>query len=151
MGIDKDAGAMKRTGYGHFNDHAQLRLKSSLEMHRDMETPSEIEGEEIIKAGQASYQDGMVTRANWKPGYLYLTKERLIFMQGANKLFEVSLSSLEGISIFERDWVPNKKVRQLQLTRKVDEVKRVFYIFARNLDEWGETIKLFIKGDGGNG
>ena len=142
---------MKRTGYGHFNPQTELRLRSGLEMHREMEMPSDIEGEEIIMSGQASYQDGMRTRANWKPGYLYLTKERLIFMQGANKLFEVLLSSLEKISIIQRDWVPNKKVEQLQIIQKADSANRVFYLFARNLEEWKKTIELFMKGDEKNG
>ena len=75
MGIERDTGAMKKTGYGRFNPQTQLRLRSGLEMQREMEMPSDIEGEDVIMAGQASYQDGMVTRTNWKPGYLYLTKE----------------------------------------------------------------------------
>jgi len=142
MEVDRDMGAMKVTGYGHFNPQTELRLRSGLEMHRQMEMPSDIEGEEVIKAGQASYQDGMVTRANWKPGYLYLTKERLIFMQGANKLFEVLLNSLEDISIVQRDWVPKKKVEQLQLIQEADSVKRVLYFFARNLEEWKKAIEF---------
>jgi len=135
-------GEMKVTGYGHFNPQIQLRLRSGLEMHREMEMPSDIQGEEVIKAGQTSYQDGMVARANWKPGYLYLTKERLIFMQGANKLFEVSLNSLEDISIVQRDWVPKKKVEQLQIIQKTGSVKRVLYFFARNLEEWKKAIEF---------
>jgi len=148
MGIERDTGAMKGTGYGRLNQAAQLRLRSGLEMHREMRMPSHIEGEDIIMAGQASYQDGMRTRANWKPGYLYLTKERLIFMQGANKVFEVLLSSLENISIVQRDWVPKKKVEQLQLIQKADSVKRVFCLFARKLKEWKKAIEVFAKGDG---
>ena len=135
-------GAMKTTAYGRLNQAEQLRLRSGLEMHRQMEMPSDIEGEDVIMSGQASYQDGMVTRANWKPGYLYLTKERLIFMQGANKIFEISLSSLESMSIVQRDWVPKKKVEQLQLIQKTDSVKRVFYLFARNLEEWKKAIEF---------
>lgn len=148
MGIERDTGAMKGTGYGRLNPQAQLRLRSGLEMHREMQMPSHIEGEDIIMAGQASYQDGMRTRANWKPGYLYLTRGRLIFMQGANKVFEVLLSSLKDISIVQRDWVPKKKVEQLQLIQKADSVKRVFYLFARKLKEWEKAIEVFAKGGG---
>lgn len=151
MRIERDTGAMKTTGYGRFNQAEQLRLRSGLEIHREMEMPSHIEGEDVIMAGQASYQDGMRTRANWKPGYLYLTKKRLVFLQGANKLFEVSLSSLENISIVQRDWVPNKRVEQLQIIQKADSVNRVFYLFARNLKEWKKTIESFAKGDGKDG
>ena len=142
---------MKTTAYGRLNQAEQLRLRSGLEMHRQMEMPSDIEGEDVIMSGQASYQDGMVTRANWKPGYLYLTKERLIFMQGANKIFEISLSSLESMSIVQRDWVPKKKVEQLQLIQKTDSVKRVFYLFARNLEEWKKIIEFSEKGGGKDG
>ena len=142
MGIERDTGAMKSTGYGRFNPQTQLRLRSGLEMQREMEMPSDIEGEDVIMAGQASYQDGMVTRANWKPGYLYLTKERLIFLQGANKLFEISLNSLKDTSIVLRDWVPKKKVEQLQLLQQSDSFKRVFFLFAGNLEEWQKTIEL---------
>lgn len=151
MGIERDTGAMKSTGYGRFNPQTQLRLRSGLEMQREMEMPSDIEGEDVIMAGQASYQDGMVTRANWKPGYLYLTKERLIFLQGANKLFEISLNSLKDTSIVLRDWVPKKKVEQLQLLQQSDSFKRVFFLFAGNLEEWKKTIELSAKGDGKNG
>lgn len=111
-------------------------------MHREMEMPADIEGEDVIMSGQASYQDGMITRANWKPGYLYLTKERLIFMQGANKIFDLLVNSLESISIVQRDWVPNKKVEQLQLIQENDSKSRVFYLFARNLEEWKNRVTL---------
>ncbi|MFQ5887596.1 MAG: hypothetical protein ACE5HY_02745, partial [Candidatus Hydrothermarchaeales archaeon] len=80
-----------------------------------------------------------------------LTKKRLVFLQGANKLFQVSLSSLENISIVQRDWVPNKRVEQLQIIQKADSVNRVFYLFARNLKEWKKTIESFAKGDGKDG
>ena len=133
---------MKRTGQGRFNSQAQLRLRSGLDLHRQMEMPSDVEGKEIIMSGQASYQDGMVIRANWKPGYLYLTKNHLIFMQGANKLFEVLLNSIENIFIVQRDWVPNKKVEQLQIIQKTDSVKRVFYLFSRNLEEWKGLLAI---------
>lgn len=151
MGIERDTGAMKKTGYGRFNPQTQLRLRSGLEMHREMEMPSDIEGEDVIMVGQASYQAGMRTRSNWKPGYLYLTKERLIFLQGANKLFAISLNSLKDISIVLRDWVPKKKVEQLQLLQQSDSFKRVFFLFAGNLEEWKKTIELSAKGDGKNG
>jgi len=131
-----------RTGYGHFNPQTELRLRSGLELHREMEMPSDIEGEEVIISGQASYQDGMVTRANWKPGYLYLTKERLIFMQGANKIFDILLNSLKEISIVQRDWVPNKRVEQLQVIQRNNNMSRIFYLFARNLEEWKKRVTL---------
>ena len=142
---------MKSTGYGRFNPQTELRLRSGLEKHREMEMPSDIEGEDVIMSGQASYQDGMVTRANWKPGYLYLTKDRLIFMQGANKLFEVLLNSLENILIVQRDWVPKKKVEQLQLIQENDSKSRAFYLFARNLEKWKKAIEFSEKGDGKDG
>ena len=77
-------------------------------MQREMDMPSDIEGEDVIMAGQASYQDGMVTRANWKPGYLYLTKERLIFLQGANKLFAISLNSHVSVLFLLAQYYTNK-------------------------------------------
>ncbi len=133
---------MKRTGLGRFNPQTELRLRSGLEMHREMEMPSDIEGEDVIMSGQASYQDGMRARANWKPGYLYLTKKRLIFMQGANKLFDLSLKSLKETTIVQRDWVPNKKVEQLQLIQENESKSRAFYLFARNLKEWKKAIEF---------
>ena len=133
---------MKKIGYSHFNPQTERRLRSGLEKHREMETPTDIEGEEVIMSGQASYQDGMVTRANWKPGYLFLTKERLIFMQGANRIFDILLNSLKEISIVQRDWVPNKRVEQLQLIQRNDSMNRVFYLFARNLEEWKNRVTL---------
>ena len=147
MEVERNTSAMKKTGYGRFNPQTQLRLKSGLEMHREMKMPSVVEGEEIIMSGQASYQDGMVTRANWKPGYLYLTKKRLLFMQGANRLFDVALNFLEEIAIVQRDWVPNKRVEQLQLIQKNDSVKRVFYLFARNLEQWKNIIEFSERGE----
>ena len=111
-------------------------------MHREMEMPSDIEGEDVVMSGQASYQDGMVTRANWKPGYLYLTKERLIFMQGANKIFDLLLNSLKSISIVQRNWVPNKVVEQLRIVQENSNMGRVFYLFGRNLEEWKKRVTL---------
>jgi len=133
---------MKRTGSGRFKPHTELRLRSGLEMHREMEMPADIEGEDVVMSGQASYQDGMVTRANWKPGYLYLTKERLIFMQGANKIFDLLLNSLKSISIVQRNWVPNKVVEQLRIVQENSNMGRVFYLFGRNLEEWKKRVTL---------
>jgi len=151
MEVDRDTGMMKKTGYGRFNPQTQLRLRSGLEMQREMEMPSDIQGEDVIMAGQASYQAGMVTRSNWKPGYLYLTKERLIFMQGANKLFEISLNSLKDTSIIQRNWVPKKKVEQLRLMQQRDSLKRIFFLFAGNLKEWKKAIELSKKEEGKDG
>ena len=79
---------------GRFNLAEDNKVASVLDMMRDQKAPSAIEGEKVLKHGQAAYDGGYALRSSWKMGRLYLTEKRMVFLQGQNKLFDIHLGSL---------------------------------------------------------
>jgi len=134
-------------GQGRFNLAEDNKIASVLDMMRDQKAPSAIDGEKVLKHGQAAYDGGYALRSSWKMGRLYLTEKRMVFLQGQNKLFDISLDSLNNINIIERNWIPGKLVKQLCIIQNGKERKRKFYISLRREEQWKEAIEKQITGD----
>lgn len=132
---------------GRFNLAEDNKIASVLDMMRDQKAPSAIEGEKVLKHGQAAYDGGYALRSSWKMGRLYLTEKRMVFLQGQNKLFDIHLGSLNNINIIERNWIPGKLVKQLCIIQNGKERKRKFYISLRREEQWKEAIEKQITGD----
>jgi len=49
-------------------------------------------GEEVMRYYTASHDTGSLLASSWKLGNLYLTNQRLLFVQGRKILFQVLLS-----------------------------------------------------------
>ncbi len=154
-------------GQGRFNLAEDNKIMSALDMMRDQKAPSAIEGEKVLKHGQAAYDGGYALRSTWKMGRLYLTEKRLVFFQGQNKLFDISLDSLNSVNLIERNWIPGKLIKQLCIIQngkesdgrksrakpalskvEVSRGKRKFYISVKREEQWKEAIKKQITGGG---
>ena len=132
-------------GQGRFNLEKDAKIRSGLDMVRELELPLEIEGEKVLAHGQAAYDAGSISRSSWKMGFLYLTGTRLIFTQGQNKLFSIPIDLLSGLKIVDRNWVPGKSVQQLRLIKNLDGQKSIFYLSVKEPEKWAKTIKKVKK------
>ena len=135
-----------KEGQGRFNLEKDSRIRSALDMVREMKLPLEIEGQKVLAHGQAAYDAGGISRSSWKMGFLYLTGTSLIFTQGPNTLFCVRLDFLSGVKIVSRNWVPGKLVDQLRLTETLDGQESVFYLSVNEPEKWVKTIRKTTKG-----
>ena len=108
---------------GRFNTAEYSKVASAIDMMRDQRAPSVIDGETVLKHSQAAYDGGYALRSSWKMGTLYLTEKKMIFLQGHNRLFDVSLDSLNGVNLIERNWIPGKLVKQLCIIQNWKERK----------------------------
>ena len=131
-----------KEGQGRFNLEKESKIRSGLDMARELSLPSEIEGEKVLAHGQAAYDAGSISRSSWKMGFLYLTAARLIFTQGGNRLFEIPIDSLNGVQIINRNWVPGKLVQQLRLIKELDGEKCIFHLSVKEPQEWIKNIEL---------
>lgn len=132
-------------GQGRFNLGKDNKIMSALDMHRDLKTPKKIDGEKVLIHGQAAYDAGNLARSTWKMGRLFLTRNKLSFFQGQNRILDISIDSLSEITVVDRNWIPAKKVEQLRLTRKINGMRRIFHLSIRNTDQWKEAIEELIK------
>lgn len=132
-------------GQGRFKTAEDSRIMSALDMIRDQKAPSVIDGEKVLKHSQAAYDGGHVLRSSWKMGQLFLTKDKLTFFQGNNRLLEISLDSLNEISLIDRNWIPGKIVKQLRIIQDGKERKRKFYFSMKRTEDWKEAIEKCLK------
>lgn len=135
-----------KEGRSRFNLEKDSKIRSGLDMLRELNLPSEIDGEKVLKHSQAAYDAGSISRSNWKMGFLYLTVNRLIFTQRENRLFEIPLDLLNELQIVSRNWVPGKKVSQLCLIKDLEGKKNIFYLSVKEPGEWVKTIETARKG-----
>jgi len=135
-----------KEGQGQFNLEKDSKIRSGLEILREIDLPSEIKNEKVLAYGQAAYDAGSISRSSWKMGFLYLTSTSLIFTQGPNTLFCVRLDLLSGLKIVRRNWVPGKLVDQLRLTETLDGQESVFYLSVNEPEKWVKTIRKTKKG-----
>lgn len=135
-------------GQGRFRTADSNKVMSAIDMLRDQKAPSAIDGEKVLKHGQAAYDGGHALRSSWKMGALYLTERRMVFFQGQNRLFDVCLDSLGGVHLIDRDWIPGKSVKQLCVLQVRGEGKRKFYLWAKREEEWKKAIEKQIGANG---
>ncbi|MBU4349303.1 hypothetical protein KJ599_03160 [bacterium] len=135
-----------KEGRGRFNLEKDSKIKSGLDMLRELSLPSEIDGEKVLTYSQAAYDAGSISRSSWKMGFLYLTANKLIFTQRENRLFEIPLDLLNELQIVRRNWVPGKKVSQLCLIKELEGKKNIFYLSVKEPGEWVKTIETARKG-----
>lgn len=135
-----------KEGQGRFNLEKDSKIKSGLDILRELSLPSEIDGEKVLMHSQAAYDAGSISRSSWKMGFLYLTANKIIFTQSENRLFEVPLDLLNEIQIVKRNWVPGKKVSQLCLIKGLEGRKDILYLSVKNPEEWIIFIETAKKG-----
>lgn len=133
-------------GQGRFKTAENNKVMSIIDTMRDQNASSTIDGEKVLKHSQAAYDGGNAVRSSWKIGTLYLTEKKLIFLQGQNSfLFTLSLDSLNGADVIERNWIPGKTVKQLCVVQNREDRKRKFYISVKKTEVWKEVIDGCLK------
>lgn len=118
--------------------------KSSLDMLRKLEEPTSIEGEDIIKRGQASYDVGGAFSSSWKFGFLCLMVRSLIFMQNDRIIFRIPLDRLQTV-IIDRPWILGKMIKQLCVIPEAGVGRRAYYIGISEPQEWKDRIDKVIE------
>ena len=96
----------------------------------------------------ASYDTGSSLSSSWRPGNLYLTNKRFLFVQITRILFQILLSQISGITIVKRSWILGKKVKQLFISYETDHGRRSSYIAVRNPEQWKEVAEDLAEGAG---
>lgn len=120
-------------------------LKSALERHRESLGPPVIDGERYTRREQASWDGGNKMFPSWKPGYLYLCPTRLLFYQGANKLWEVPIAVIRGAGIVERRWISKKTCPQLAVQRATAGGERAFHLRIEDIEIWQDRLQALIR------
>ena len=113
-------------------------MKSYLDMIKKPVKLPLLQGEEVLKYYTASYDTGTSLASTWRPGNLYLTNKRLLFVQIRKILFDVLLSQIKTINIVKREWILGKKVKQLNIVR---EGRKVPYIAVKDPENWKREIE----------
>ncbi|MDA2925968.1 PH domain-containing protein [Acidobacteria bacterium AH-259-G07] len=140
---------MERKGaQGRFNLARDNKIHSALDQVRMLDMPNSIDGEAVIYRGQAAFDGGSVFRSSWKMGQLYLTKDKLLFYQGQNRIREIQLSAIQDINVLERNWVPGKKTLQLCLIEQSGESRRKSYFSVNDAHSWRDHIENLIVKEG---
>ena len=132
-------------GQGRFKTAENNKVMSIIDTIRDQNAPSTIDGEKVLKHSQAAYDGGNAVRSSWKIGTLYLTEKKLMFFQGENSLFRLSLDSISGADVIERNWIPGKTVKQLCVVQNREDRNRRFYISVKKTEVWKEVIDECLK------
>jgi hypothetical protein len=94
----------------------------------------------IILKSQATIKN----RLTWRMGQLFLTGNRILFVQMTNKLFEVNLDGVIEISIFKRAWLLGCKVKQLCIAYQGQKEEEYVYIALADPEKWVHNIKKAI-------
>jgi len=94
-------------------------------------------GEEMILQAQGHLQFG----ASWKQGHFSLTNRRLFFIRVSQKIFEVSLNQITGMSIAKRSWLLGVRVQQLCIGYSANLETEQVYITLAEPKKWVEAIK----------
>jgi len=126
---------------GRFNLAEDSKIMSAIDQLRDRNAPSVIDGEEVIKRGQAAFDGGSAAHSTWKMGSLYLTEKKLVFFQGNNRLFDIPLDCIDGVSVLERGWIPGRLVKQLCIIKNLADRKTKLYVWARKPEQWKEAVE----------
>ena len=142
--IKNEKGCYKM-GQGRFKTAENNKVMSIIDTIRDQNAPSTIDGEKVLKHSQAAYDGGNAVRSSWKIGTLYLTEKKLMFFQGENSLFRLSLDSISGADVIERNWIPGKTVKQLCVVQNREDRNRRFYISVKKTEVWKEVIDECLK------
>ena len=132
-------------GQGRFKTAENNKVMSIIDTMRDQNASSTIDGEKVLKHSQAAYDGGNAVRSSWKIGTLYLTEKKLMFFQGENSLFRLSLDSISGADVIERNWIPGKTVKQLCVVQNREDRNRKFYISVKKTEVWKEVIDECLK------
>lgn len=108
------------------------------------------DGEKIISKGQGTAK----TTFSILQGNLYLTSQRVVFVQVTKEIFEIGLDKIIEISIVKEKWIFGCRIKQLCIFYRYGKRQREEYIGIANPEIWRDKIKenmtiMLMKGWGG--
>jgi len=94
-------------------------------------------GEKFILHTQCT----VMTKFSLIQGHLYLTSQRIVFVQVAKEIFEISLDKMIEVSVVKKEWVLGVRIKQLYIVYKFGKRQRDEYMGIRNPEIWRDKIK----------
>lgn len=116
-------------------------MKSSLDILREASMFSLDENEEIVNTYTASYDTG---NGSWRPGNLYLTRERLLFIQANKVVFLIPLSEIQQLYLIKRRWILGKRIMQLYIQWNNHKQIRQVFLAIKDADVWKGQIETLL-------
>lgn len=120
-------------------------MKSSLDILREASMFSLDENEEIVNTYTASYDAGSAGFSFWRLGNLYLTRERLLFIQANKVIFMILLSEILRLDLIKRRWILGKRVMQLHIRWNHNVKIRHVFLAIKDPDVWKGQIETLIN------
>lgn len=121
-------------------------IRSSLDLLRKPAKLPLAQDEEIMMYYTASYDAGTSLSSSWRPGNLYLTNKRLLFVQIARIIYQILLNEIRDITIVKRSWILGKKVKQLCISYETGHGRKISYIAVRNPEQWKKAAEDLAEG-----
>ncbi len=121
-------------------------IRSSLDLLRKPVKLPLAQDEEIVMYYTASYDAGTSLSSSWRPGNLYLTTKRFLFVQITRIIFQIRLHQIRNITIVKRSWILGKKVKQLFISYETDHGRKISYIAVRNPQQWKQAAEDLVEG-----
>ena len=95
--------------------------------------------EEVILTSSGLYKGNL--RSGWKPGYLYLTNQRLLLWQSIRILFQTPLENITGISIQQKRFIlRNKDALCVSCKHLNNEGSSRAWIIVKDVEMWKNKI-----------
>ncbi len=135
-------------GQGRLRAANATRIGSAIDQIRDQKAIRWIDGEKVLRHGQAAYDGGTALHSSWKMGRLYLTPGKMVFFQGGNQLFTISVGALHQVELLERDWVRGRPVEQLSLSFKMGRGTRKIYLRMDDPLLWKKALDERLSAQG---
>jgi hypothetical protein len=119
-------------------------MKSSLDILREASRFSLNVNEEIVNTYTASYDAGSAGSSFWRLGNLYLTRERLLFIQANKVIFMIPLSEIIQLDLIKRRWIFGKRVMQLYIQWNNHKQIRHIFLAIKDEDIWKGQIETLL-------
>lgn len=94
-------------------------------------------GEKIILQTQCTVKENF----SLIQGHLYLTNQRIVFVQFTKEIFEISLNKIIEVSVVKKEWILGARIKQLCIVYKFGKRQREDYMGIVNPEIWREPIK----------
>ena len=115
-------------------------MKTTSDIQRKISFLSFIDNEKMLRSFTASYDAGNGAFSSWKLGNLYLTEQRLLFVQVQKVLFQIPLDQIQRMDLVKRRWILGKRIIQLYILWGNGRTRNAF-IAVKDPQNWKADIE----------
>ncbi len=115
-------------------------MKTTSDIQRKISFLSFIDNEKMLRSFTASYDAGNGAFSSWKLGNLYLTEQRLLFVQVQKVLFQIPLDQIQRMDLVKRRWILGKRIIQLYILWDNGRARNAF-IAVKDPQNWKTDIE----------